>query len=102
MYREGLSVSQDYSESLKWYMKAADQGSMEGQYNVGLIYMQGLGVSRDPEEACRWFEKAAKQGDRDAAVCLAALRLDAGELSGTDISGALSGLFRNDGDEEDG
>ena len=102
MYQEGLGVRQDYSESLSWYMKAAAQGNMDGQYNVGRIYMQGLGVSRDPKEACRWLEKAAAQGDRDAAACLMALRLDAGEPVDTELLKPLSGLFRNDGDEEDG
>jgi hypothetical protein len=32
MYGQGLGVEQDYSETDKWYRKAADQGYYDAQY----------------------------------------------------------------------
>ena len=33
--RQGLGVSQDYAEAIKWYRKAASQGYADAQYNLG-------------------------------------------------------------------
>ena len=38
MYNEGLGVSQDYAEAVKWYGKAAEQGDANAQYNLGDKY----------------------------------------------------------------
>ena len=48
MYINGEGTAQDYTEALRWYRKAADQGVPAAQYDVGLIYDNGLGVPRDP------------------------------------------------------
>jgi hypothetical protein len=37
-FYNGAGVPQDYSEALKWYRKAAEQGYAAGQYNVGMCY----------------------------------------------------------------
>jgi len=58
MYASGRGVKQDYVEAVKWYRKAADQGSANAQYFLGVIYADGLGVKRDYLEAVEWFKKA--------------------------------------------
>ncbi len=53
----------DYAEALKWFRKAADQGSVLGQYNLGVMYADGYGVAQDYTEALKWYRKAAEQGN---------------------------------------
>ena len=64
MVDKGWSAEQngDYTEAVKWYRKAADQGLARGQYNLGNMYRQGLGVSKDYSEAVKWYRKAVEQG----------------------------------------
>jgi len=62
MYHNGQGVPRDYAQALVWYRKAADQGSADGQFNLGLMYAQGQGVHRDDAEAARWYRMAAEQG----------------------------------------
>ncbi len=64
-YQTGKGVVQDYSEGVKWYRKAAEQGAAIGQVSLGLCYVSGKGVDRDYSQACGWFRKAAEQGDPD-------------------------------------
>ena len=59
MYEEGNGVPQDYTEALKWYQKAADQGDAIGQATLGLMYEKGNGVPPDYVLAHKWFNLAA-------------------------------------------
>ncbi|MBC8003772.1 MAG: sel1 repeat family protein [Opitutaceae bacterium] len=61
-YGRGLVVAQDYTESTRWYRKAADQGHAAGQYNLGMAYAKNKGAPQNPAEAVRWVRKAADQG----------------------------------------
>lgn len=56
-------MEQDIIEACHWYRKAADQGSSEAQYNLGVIYEHGEGVEPDEVEAYHWYRKAAEQGE---------------------------------------
>jgi TPR repeat protein len=50
MYAEEIVVAQDYIEAVRWFRKAAEQGHMEAQYNLGLLYENGTGVA-NPSQA---------------------------------------------------
>ena len=52
----------DYSEAVKWFRKAAEQGHTFAQYNLGVCYYNGWGVPLDYSEAVKWYRKAAVQG----------------------------------------
>jgi len=67
MYEKGLGVPQDYRKALEWYTKAAKQGNMNGQMNLGLMYEHGRAVKQDYAAAYDWYQKAAQQGNADAA-----------------------------------
>ena len=56
----------NYTEALRWYRKAADQGSSGGYFIMGLMYRSGKGVSKDETEAVKYFRKAAELGDAQA------------------------------------
>ena len=62
----GNGVTQSYTEAVKWYRKAADQGNMYAQYNLGLCYEYGTGVTQSRTEAVKWYQKAARQGQSEA------------------------------------
>ena len=51
-----------YPEAVECYRKAAEQGNVSAQYNLGLMYKNGFGVAKDYGEAVRWYRKAAEQG----------------------------------------
>ena len=47
---------------VKWYRKAADQGDVDAQFNLGVIYENGYGVPENDALAVKWYRKAANQG----------------------------------------
>jgi uncharacterized protein len=63
IYYSGEGVSQDDSEAVKWYRKAAEQGHAEAQLNLVEIYSYGEGVQQDFEEVANWHRKATEQAD---------------------------------------
>lgn len=70
LYTEGKGVTQDYSEAVKWFRKAAEQGYAAAQYCLGTMYYNGLGVPEDYYESIKWYRKAAEQGYAWAQYCL--------------------------------
>ena len=71
MYETGFnSAARDMTEAVKWYRKAAEQGHIQAQLRLGLIYERGEGVAQDPIEAVKWYRKAAAQGDAHTQVNL--------------------------------
>ena len=65
-YYGGTGVARDYSEAVKWYRMAAEQGDANAQYSLGLMYAKGQGVGTDEAEADMWFGLAASQGHEEA------------------------------------
>lgn len=52
----------DYTEAMRWYRLAADQGNTVAQTHVGYLYEKGLGVPRDYAQALLWYRRAADRG----------------------------------------
>jgi len=71
----------------------ANQGDLDAQYNLGVIYYSGIGVSCDFQEALIWFRKAAEQGNVDGQVGIAAM-LYKGEGTRQDFEEAATWLRR--------
>jgi TPR repeat protein len=65
-----LGVPTGGSDALKWFRKAAEKGSIWGQFNLGIRYAHGNEVPQDYAEARKWFEKAAEQNDAMSQFCL--------------------------------
>ncbi len=59
IYGKGEGVSQDQSESLSWYRKAADQGHVRAMTALGIIYSDG--PRPNFVEALKWFNLAASR-----------------------------------------
>ena len=65
MYEQGIGVSQDLAQAVKWYKKAAFQGHKGGQ--SGLSYMA---ESWGNAEARKYLVQLAKKGDADSQYSL--------------------------------
>jgi hypothetical protein len=63
VYEYGKGVLQDFTEAMKWYRKAAEQGDSSAQNTLGVMYRDGKGVPQDFTEAMKWYRKAAEQGN---------------------------------------
>ncbi|MFW1829623.1 tetratricopeptide repeat protein [Acinetobacter sp. ULE_I092] len=59
-YFTGSSVPRDLNLSMYWHQKAADQGHMMSQFNLGLFY--GSSPLNDYTASAKWYRKAANQG----------------------------------------
>jgi len=55
-------ADKNYSEAMRWYRMAADQGDAAAQLNVGGLYAAGQGAPQNYSEAMQWFRKAAEEG----------------------------------------
>jgi len=47
---------------VEWFRKAAKQGNVGAQFNLGRMYENGLGVDKNDSTAVEWHRKAAEQG----------------------------------------
>lgn len=73
-YRIAQIFSQDelrLSESIEWYIIAAERGHNKAQNNLGYMYEHGEGVNKDLKKALYWYEKSAMSGNRNAQHNLA-------------------------------
>ena len=52
----------NYTEAVKCFRKAAEQGNATAQFNLGYCYEKGQGVAKDETEAVKWYREAAEQG----------------------------------------
>jgi len=62
LYRDGRGVTQDDTEAVIWFRKAADQGDAVAEFLLGNQYAFGKGVPQDYSEAMIWFRRASEQG----------------------------------------
>ena len=52
------SIASEFDDTLK----LAEQGYVDAQYNLGVMYGNGQGVPQDHKQAVKWYRKAAEQG----------------------------------------
>lgn len=61
-----LGASVDKKEAIKWYFKAAKQGSAGAFFNLATMFINGDGVPKDDMKAFQYFLEAAKRNDGTA------------------------------------
>jgi hypothetical protein len=67
IYYKGEGVMKNYDTAFVWFEKAANQGHVESQHQMGHIYEYGVAlVGKDNKKAFEWFHKAAEQGHMPA------------------------------------
>lgn len=79
-YEFGASWQRNGREALRWYRRAAEQGSHDAEAALGRLYYLGRGVPRDASLALIWYDKAAKAGQSDALAGMGLLEHD-GDLA---------------------
>ena len=74
-FHAGLEAYQkgDYVTAAQEWRPLADQGDVESQFNLGLLYLDGHGVPKSSAEAVTWFRRAAEQGYAPAQHNLGAM-----------------------------
>jgi TPR repeat protein len=93
IYDLGQGVPQDDAEAVKWYERAAAQGSAKGQYQLGAVYARSAQV-KDPFQGYKWLTIAARtlasgsQGGVTADQATTLRTLIEGELSKDQIAKA--------------
>ena len=58
MYAKGYGVEQDYAQAMQWCRRAADQGNVGAQQQIGVMYHFGYGVPKDLLQAYFWYTLA--------------------------------------------
>lgn len=65
-YYDGKGVTENLTEAVKWFTRAAEQENVKAENNLGNCYYYGNGVYKDYGEAVKWYTKAAEQGYAEA------------------------------------
>ena len=92
MYWMGTGVAGNKNEAIKWCTKAAQQGSVSGQGQLGAYYLgSDLSEKERCDNALEWFRLAAEKGDAMAQANLGTL-YDAGSCVTKDYQEALRWL----------
>ena len=52
--------SGDYQTALTEWQPLAEEGNVEGQFGMGLLYANGFGVALDDDQALKWYLLAAE------------------------------------------
>ena len=60
----------NYEVALNEFKKAADQGDMNAQFNLGVMYEHGHGVDQSDLKAAEWYQMAADNGHPEAPMAL--------------------------------
>ena len=59
---QGIGVPRDQQAGAGWMLRAAQRGSAQSAFNVGVMYERGFVVERDSARAVEWYRKAAEGG----------------------------------------
>jgi hypothetical protein len=99
--RSTIGLDEAYLEGvIPWFRKSADQGNLDGQYQLGAMYYEGKGVDRDYAEAVKWLRKPADQGNVDGQRLLGYIYYNGGEGVPRDSAEAVK-WFKKAADQGD-
>lgn len=59
---QGVGTAKDPQAGAGWLLRAANLGSAQSAFNVGVMYERGFVVERDSTKAAEWYRKAADAG----------------------------------------
>lgn len=76
MYLKGNAVTRNAKIAHDWFEKAAAQGSIEAEYNLGLLYQAGYTGQPDYIQAMDHFQTAANAKDGPSMLALGQLYAD--------------------------
>src|ERR1700752_910776 len=71
--QNGEGTEKNLEKAFYWYQKAAENGDIDAQYNLALLYKNGEGTEENLEKAFYWYQKAAENNVKEAQHNLALL-----------------------------
>eukprot|EP01012_Entosiphon_sulcatum_P042440 TRINITY_DN56470_c0_g1_i1.p2 TRINITY_DN56470_c0_g1~~TRINITY_DN56470_c0_g1_i1.p2 ORF type:complete len:127 (-),score=22.88 TRINITY_DN56470_c0_g1_i1:293-673(-) len=57
----------DYARATRLLEPLAQNGDVDAQYTMAMMYRKGQGVGEDKVHAYMWYDLAARKGDKEAA-----------------------------------
>lgn len=82
----GEGTARNMDEAVKWYAKAAEQGSGEAQMKLGSLYVGGKsGIRKNSAEAAKWFTLSAQGGNAAAQCQLARMHMTGAGVAKDDV-----------------
>lgn len=85
---DSLGVPQDYAQAARWYRRAAQQGHVEAQFKLAVMYIYGYGVPVDRHKTIYWFFRSALEGHIDAQYNLGFMYRNGLDLKANDAEAA--------------
>ncbi|MBM4073676.1 MAG: hypothetical protein FJ271_32855 [Planctomycetes bacterium] len=85
---QGIGVARDQQAGAGWLLRAAQRGSAQSAFNVGVMYERGFVVERDSSKAIEWYRKAL-EADLPAAKHNLALLLRDGKGAPRNVKEAV-------------
>ena len=65
-FQGGFGLQKDVRKAVELWTEAAELGSIDALYNLGVAYYYGKGVEQDMAKADEYYKKAAMQGHVDS------------------------------------
>ncbi len=105
-YGQG-GLDRDMGQALDWFVKAAERGVVDSQFNVAFLREGNEGVPADVETSLFWYHIAARQGDQGAPERISVLNAQLDAAAQADVKSradrfnpkpvdeAANGIFRN-------
>jgi TPR repeat protein len=69
-------VPKNIPKAVEWFQKAAMQGNINAQRDLGMLFKLGVGVEEDAKSAFMWLQRAAVQGNDVAQYNLGLMYAD--------------------------
>jgi localization factor PodJL len=66
-------VRKDPFLAAQWFLRAANLGLADSQFDLGVLYERGLGLPQSLKEAYKWYAIAAAQGDAESRTRMQAI-----------------------------
>ncbi|MEN3931198.1 tetratricopeptide repeat protein [Microvirga sp. W0021] len=73
LYLQGRGLEKNSEEAAKWFLRAADNGSIAGEVEYAILAYKGEGMPANAELAAKYFKRAAYKGNAIAQNRLARL-----------------------------
>jgi TPR repeat protein len=67
LYLSGKGVEQNEEMAFKYCKRAAQEGVVEAQFQLGMMYLSAVGITQEDEDrALEWLWRAADGGNQEA------------------------------------
>jgi len=80
-------VPENEPVAVAWHRERAEEGDVDAQYNLAVIYATGFGVKQDLRSAAWWYEQAANHKNAQAQLRLGMLYIIGLGVDGSVIKG---------------